>query len=85
MQSGRELLAEYQDRTHRKQFELAQYLSLTPAHLSQIMSGKRSPGLPTALRIERLTGVPAESWLDNKVGETGNAHEDGAPKAHISE
>lgn len=61
--SGRERLAEYRDRCGYKQYELAKLIEVDEPYLSQLLSGRRRPGLPTAVRIERLTGIPAESWL----------------------
>lgn len=71
MQTGREQLAEYQKRSRLKQYELADLLSLDYGHLSQLLSGKRRPGLGLATRIQDLTGVPATSWVDRRVGRVG--------------
>lgn len=65
---GSDLLREYAERTRRNQCDLAAYLDLTEAHLSQFLSRKRNPGLPIAARIEDRTGVPMRSWLDNGLG-----------------
>lgn len=62
--TGRERLAEYCRRCRLKQYELADLLGMHFTTLSQVLAGKRRPGLDTALRIERLTGVPVESWSD---------------------
>lgn len=61
--TGRERLAEYRDRYGYKQYELAELLGIDDAYLSQLLSGKRRPGLPIAVRIEERTGIPAKSWL----------------------
>lgn len=68
--SGPELLAAYRDRHTYKQYELAELLELDEAYLSQILSGRRRPGLPIAVRIEDRTGIPAKSWLLNRVGKS---------------
>lgn len=64
MQSGRERLAEYRRRSKLKQYELARLIDVTDAFLSQVLSGKRRPGRENAVKIERATGVPVESWSD---------------------
>lgn len=61
--TGAERLAAYRDRLKYKQYELADLLDLDETHLSQILNGKRRPGLEIAVRIEERTGIPAESWL----------------------
>lgn len=68
--TGRERLIEYRDRHFRNQYELADLLELDQAYLSQLLSGKRRPGLPIAFRIEERTGIPASSWLLTKRGKT---------------
>jgi transcriptional regulator with XRE-family HTH domain len=85
MKNGPELLKAYAVRTRRNQSELATYLSLTDAHLSQLLSRKRTPGLPTAIRIEDRTGVPARSWLETQFGRTGKRVPKRVRKPHISE
>jgi transcriptional regulator with XRE-family HTH domain len=69
MQNGRERLAAYRHRSRMRQNELADLLGLTDSYLSQILSGRRRPGLDIAVRIETLTGVPVESWADTSVSE----------------
>lgn len=66
--TGRERLREYCTRHGYKQYELAELLGLAEAHLSQILSGVRRPGLPIAVRIEDTTGIPVKSWLLTGVG-----------------
>lgn len=85
MTRGPELLRGYAERTRRKQNELAEYLELTDAHLSQILSRKRSPGLATAVRIEDKTGVPIRSWVDTPVGKVAPRMLGRARKQHIAE
>lgn len=66
--SGRERLKAYRDKHGYKQYELAELLELDETHLSQILSGKRRPGLPIAVRIEDICGIPAKSWLLTQRG-----------------
>jgi transcriptional regulator with XRE-family HTH domain len=66
--AGAERLAAYRDKHGYKQYELADLLEIDEAHVSQLLSGKRKPGLEIAVRIEDRTGVPAESWLLPPVG-----------------
>jgi transcriptional regulator with XRE-family HTH domain len=81
--TGAERLAEYRDRHGYKQYELAELLELAEAHLSQLLSGKRRPGLPIAVRIERMTGIPAESWLLTRVGKPKKASADDSDLAEV--
>ena len=66
--TGAQRLAEYRDKHSYKQYELAELLELDDAHVSQLLSGKRRPGLEIAVRIEERTGIPARSWLLTGVG-----------------
>lgn len=82
--SGLERLTEYRDRHGYKQYELAELLSLDEAYLSQILSGKRRPGLPIAVRIEDRTGIPAKSWLLTPVSKSGKAQSDDAETPQVA-
>lgn len=46
----------------KNQGEFAQELGISEAFLSQILSGKRQPSLPLAVKLEELTGVPARDF-----------------------
>lgn len=63
MKSGRERLQQWIDRSELNQNEAAETLSVHHVVLSQILNGKRNPGLRTAVKIEEATGIPAKSWL----------------------
>lgn len=80
---GSQRLREYRDKHGYKQYELAELLELDEAHLSQLLSGKRRPGLPIAVRIEQRTGIPAESWLLKEVGSEDQATSTEANPAEI--
>ena len=73
LNAGAERLEAYRLKHGYKQYELADLLSLDEAHVSQILNGKRKPGLEIAVRIEDRTGVPAESWLLPPVGSSKKA------------
>lgn len=82
---GAERLAEYCKKHYENQYELAELLELAEAHLSQLLSGKRRPGLPIAVRIEERTGVPAESWLLKPVGKSAKAKRDTPGSNEVSQ
>lgn len=42
-------------------------------HVSQILSGRRIPGLANAVAIERVTGVPAGAWVPTSVGKEADS------------
>lgn len=69
MQSGRERLKDWIDRSKCDQNNAAKILGITPAYLSQLLSGVRSPGLANAIKFEQITGISAESWLLSSVSE----------------
>lgn len=61
---GHHQLREWLTRSHKMQKELALALGITQAYLSQVLGGFRRPKLEILMAIERLTGVPVESWAD---------------------
>jgi len=46
----------------------AAYFEWDEAYISNLMSGRRTPGLDNAVRIERLTGIPVEAWASSEMG-----------------
>lgn len=62
MDSLKEFLA---DTRHR---DFAEKVGISPAYLSQILSGARTPSLDVACLIEDATGgvVPVRSWQSQK-------------------
>lgn len=72
MQSGREQLHAWIGRRFQnvrgKQREAARLLGVDQSYLSQILSGVRRPGLDTAIRFERATGIPVEAWAPQTDG-----------------
>lgn len=83
--TGRERLAEYRDKHGFKQYELAELLELAEAHLSQLLSGKRSPGLLIAVRIEDRTGIPVESWVPSRLGRSSRQTKSDKSPAGLAE
>ena len=49
------------------QYRLAQDLGVTPIRISQIVNGKRSISVDTALRLARYFGTGAAVWLRLQV------------------
>jgi antitoxin HigA-1 len=44
--------------------QLAHYLSVSPDRISEIVNGKRSITVDTALRLQRYFGIEAQFWLN---------------------
>lgn len=64
------MLREYIERRNVDRREFAATLGISRGFLSLLESGKRSPGLDLAVRIERMTAgaVPASSWVAETSG-----------------
>lgn len=69
---GRERLSKYIERSRQKQYEVAADLRITESYLSQVLSGRRRPGLDIAVRIETLTGIPVSAWAASRKTPSGN-------------
>lgn len=82
-QSGPERLAEYCKRSRLKQYELADLLEMHETTLSQMLAGKRRPGLATALRIEDVTGIPVSAWKAHHLGSLGKRHRKQTRKSNL--
>ena len=67
MQSGRERLREWIERSKLTQRTAAELLGMHYTFINQILGGSRSPALGTAVRIERVTGIPVEAWMPTEV------------------
>lgn len=63
MGSGVEQLKDWIARRGFNQTQAAEYLGFDNPYLSQLINGKRSPGLANAVKIEEKTGIPVEAWL----------------------
>lgn len=81
--SGRERLAQWVDRSKLNQLEAAQLIGIDPTQLSQILTGKRRPGLDNAVKIERATGIVVEAWVPLTDDEPAEAVSVSAPKRRI--
>lgn len=60
---------QFKDWMHRRRFlqkEAAEYLGFDETFVSQLVNGRRSPGLDNAILIERKTGIPVEAWLSHE-------------------
>jgi transcriptional regulator with XRE-family HTH domain len=68
MTHGREQLADWIERRGVNQREAASLLSMDHTFLNGILTGRRSPGLATAVSIERCTGIPVEAWMPTADG-----------------
>lgn len=60
---GRERLAQWLQRAKVNQLEAAELIGIDKTQLSQILTGKRRPGLDNAIKIERATGIAVEAWV----------------------
>lgn len=54
---------EWLERSHRSRSWLANKLGVKRESLWRWLNGRRTPGIAYCVAIERLTGVPAESWV----------------------
>lgn len=73
--------AQLKDWMLRRRFlqkEAAEYLGMDETFVSQMVNGKRTPGLENAVHIERMTGIPVEAWVPTEVGNSSAVE---SPKA----
>ena len=62
MLSGPEQFKDWMRRRGFTQADACRYLEFDDPYLSGILTGRRNPGLKTAIHIERLTGISVEAW-----------------------
>lgn len=67
MESGSEQLRDWMRRRGFKQADAARYLGVDEPYVSVLLSGKRTPGLDNAVKLERLTGIPVEAWASSEL------------------
>lgn len=63
MKSGIEQLREWMTRRVFTQRDTARHFGWDETFLSHLLAGRRGPGLATAVKIERETGIPVEAWM----------------------
>lgn len=63
------------------QADAARFLEFGFDQISTLLSGKRSPGLQTAVHIERLTGISVEAWVPTELDEAPEPVTAGSRKA----
>jgi addiction module HigA family antidote len=64
---GEILLEDFMEPLGLTQYRLARDLRVTPIRISQIVNGKRSISVDTALRLARYFGTSAAVWLRLQV------------------
>lgn len=69
-QTGAARLAQWIDRSKLNQLEAARIIDIDPTQLSQILNGKRRPGLDNAVKIQQKTGIAVEAWVPLADDET---------------
>jgi transcriptional regulator with XRE-family HTH domain len=83
MDSGRVRLAEWLGRARVSYREIARQLGVHHTTINQILTGRRTPGLALAAHIERITGIPAASWVATEGGTDDLAPTGTTPISHI--
>jgi len=78
MGNGRKRLAQWIERSKMSQREVARLLGFHVSVLNKVLKGHRTPGLATALRLERVTGIPVESWTPTRNVKRATADLDAA-------
>jgi len=73
MADGRDALRKWQEKRGFNQREMADVLGFHETYVCQILKGNRFPALANAVRIERVTGIPVESWLARRVAAKAKA------------
>ena len=83
MKSGAEQLKDWMHRRRFLQREAADHLGFDETFVSQLVNGRRTPGLDNAILIERETGIPVEAWLSHADDKSGEAVGAAARKSPI--
>lgn len=63
MLTARQRLRDWMRRSRLTQRAAAEVLGVHFTFVSQLVNAHRSPSLATAVRFERLTGIPVEAWM----------------------
>lgn len=77
MPTGAEQLRDWMDRRGFNQRVAAAFFEWDETFISQLINGRRVPGLTNAIIIERKTGIPVEAWVSSEVDKLEPA---GTPK-----
>ena len=64
---GEVLREDFMEPLHISRNQLARDLSVPPNRISEIVNGKRSITVDTALRLQRYFGVEAQFWLNLQI------------------
>ena len=83
MDSGAEQLKDWMRRRGFKSADAARYLEMDEPYISVLVNAKRTPGLDNAIKLERLTGIPVEAWMETEVDETESAVAAEGRKRHV--
>lgn len=67
MKTGAEQLKDWMHRRRFMQKEAAEYFGWDETYISQLVNGKRQPGLDNAIKIERESGIPVEAWASTEL------------------
>jgi plasmid maintenance system antidote protein VapI len=70
MKPGAAQLRDWMDRRALNQRETAELFGWDETFISQLVNRRRVPGLTNAIRIERETGIPVESWVSSARDES---------------
>lgn len=70
MLHGRHQLRQWIDRRGVTDRVAASIIGLDHTFLSNLVTGKRNPGLVNALKIERATGIVVEAWEPTNVAKS---------------
>lgn len=81
MLSARERLRDWMERSKLTQRAAARLLGMHYTFLSQLLNDLRTPALGTAVRIERITGIPVEAWMPTEDGAEDLVHAEPVDKS----
>lgn len=62
-----EVLQDELEARNIKKSSFSEQLGMRPGHFSELLHGKRHLSAATALKLERLLGIPAEYWMRVQV------------------
>lgn len=80
MKSGADQLTDWMKRREFSNTEAAGFFGWDLTFISKLVNGHRLPGLTNAIKIERLTGIPVEAWVESQLDESAHAEPANARK-----